>query len=125
MANVTPTVTVKIQFGVPLQYDPSPFVQPGDFVQFLLVAEDPTDSATVSFAPFSNPIQLNSTHSSVLQWVPDAAMSGQYKLIVNVTRGGMNVTRGNMGEALRRGGNHEVRTGDLDVTTEPPAPPRK
>jgi hypothetical protein len=120
MANVT----VTIQFGVLLQYDPSRFVRPGDTVTFRLA--DSTDSATVFFDPF-NPIQLNSTQTSAWRQVSNTAPSGTYSFNVEVNgptqdlgESGSVVSPGKVSPGKVSPGNKETKTGELDVTTDPP-----
>lgn len=125
MANVTPiipNVTVKIQYGSDLQFDPDPpLVRPGDFVEFQLVMADPTDSAKVFFDPF-NPIYLDSTQTSAWRQVSNTVPSGTYSFNVEVNR--LMQDLGESGRALSPGKmgpkNKQTKTGELDVTTDPP-----
>ena len=115
MANIT----VYIQSNEDLRYSPGPAVQQGDTVTFQLVnipgkvEVDFEDGRSCLTPP--GPITLNGGNlltSSAQETVSLTAPRGQYPFTVQIF-GDQDQ------EARRKGGEHETKTGGLDVTTDP------
>ncbi|MCY1021492.1 hypothetical protein [Pyxidicoccus sp. MSG2] len=119
------SITIHIRLNEDIRYTPSPLVRQGDAVTFKL--EDVPYAAEVRFPDGTclstpGPYELDGNSlllSSSLQTVAATAAEGQYPFTVTIFDGSSTST------SLRVGGQHEVKKGGIDVSTEPPKDPEK
>jgi hypothetical protein len=116
------SIIIHIRRDEDIRYTPGPLVWRGDAVTFKL--EDVPYAAEVRFPDgtcltIPGPYELNGNSlllSSSLQTVATNAAPGPYPFTVTIFDGAT---------SRRVGGQHEVKKGGIDVSTEPPTDPEK